>query len=148
MSTPNFLAGNRYRAYRKGPSDAEYRFICLADTKELTRTNEFEDATAPDCDDPTGIPNRKSVVKSRSWTARLSGKVDARRIQALVQDADSETPIPYQFLMDRPAAQGGGTFSGNVFVENLQIGSTNFGITTFSAQFRGDDALVWTPAAA
>lgn len=147
MTTPTLLPGNRFRAYR-GDSGASpnWAFICLATSVTLTLTNAFEDATVPDCDDPLKIPVRQSVMSSTSWGGRIAGQVDATRLAKLRADAASQTPIPYQFKVDQAAGNGGGTWTGNVFVESLEIGKNNNGIVSFTCQFRGDGPLTWADA--
>lgn len=148
MTTPDLLGGNRFRVLRSaGGSPETFTFVCIAQSKTLTQTNSFEDATVPDCDTPLAIPNRKSILSSRGWGGRLAGVADAKRFQDLQADANSESPHRYQFLIDKPAAQGGGTYTGAVFFENLELTSQNNGLVNFTAQFRGDDGLTWTPAA-
>lgn len=148
MSSPDLLAGNRFRVLRSaGGTPETFTFLCIAQTKTLTQTNTFEDATVPDCDTPLAIPNRKSILTSRGWSGRLAGVADAKRFQDLQADANAETPHRYQFLIDKTAAQGGGTYTGAVFFESLELTSQNNGLVNFTAQFRGDDALVWAAAA-
>ncbi|ACL56992.1 hypothetical protein [Methylobacterium nodulans] len=149
MTTPNLLPGNRFRAYRgDGTAQQNWAFICLATSITLTLTNAFEDATVPDCDDPLAIPVRKSIMSSTAWGGRIAGQVDATRLAKLRADAGSQTPIPYRFLVDQTAANGGGAWIGNVFVENLEITKNNNGIVSFTCQFRGDGPLTWTDATA
>lgn len=149
MSAPDLLGGNRFRAYRSlGGNPETFAFICIAQTKGLTRTNTFEDATVADCDAPLNIPARKSILASTGWSARLAGVVDAKRYRDLENDSLNEAPKRYQFLLDKPAAQGGGTYTGAVFYESLEITSQNNGLVNFTAQLRGDDALVWAAASA
>lgn len=148
MTSPNLLAGNRFRVLRSaGGSPETFTFVCIAQTKSLTQTNQYEDATVPDCDNPTAIPNRKSVVRSHEWGLSISGSVDPVRLKVLQTDVSSETPHRYQFLIDEPLAAGGGTYTGAVFFESLTVTSTNGGIVNFTATARGDDALVWADAA-
>lgn len=145
MSTPDLLPGNRFRAYR-GSGDTA-KFVCLATSQTLTITNAFEDATVADCDDPTEIPTRKSVKSSTSWGGRFAGSVAADHLPELRADVASETAVPYEFRIDRSKAGGGGKWSGDVHIENLEITKSNNGIVTFTAQFRGDGPLTWADAA-
>lgn len=149
MTTPTLLPGNRFRAYRGDSANPQnYAFICLATSITLTLTNAYEDATVPDCDDPLKIPVRQSVLGSTSWGGRIAGQVDAVRLAKLRADAGSQTPIPYKFLVDQTLANGGGAWTGNVFVESLEITKNNNGIVAFTCQIRGDGPLVWTDATA
>ncbi|RVU17500.1 phage tail tube protein [Methylobacterium oryzihabitans] len=149
MTTPTLLPGNRFRAYRgDGATPTNWAFLCLGTSVTLTLTNAFEDATVPDCDEPLKIPVRKSVLSSTSWGGRIAGQVDATRLAKLRADAESQTPVLYQFRVDQSAANGGGAWTGTVFVENLEIAKTNNGIVGFTCQFRGDGALAWADAAA
>lgn len=147
MTTPTLLPGNRFRAYRgETPTAPNWAFICLATSITLTLTNAFEDATVPDCDDPLKIPVRQSVLASTSWGGRIAGQVDAVRLAKLRADAGSTVPILYQFRVDQTAAAGGGAWTGNIFVENLEITKNNNGIVAFTCQLRGDGPLTWTDA--
>lgn len=148
MATPLLLPGNRFRAYRSsGGAPETFVFICIAQSITLTISNEFEDATVADCDTPLSVPWRKSVLRSKSWSGRVAGAMDPARFANFRTDADSETPVRYQFMMDRTNAQGGGTWTGGIFIENLEIGKQNNGLVNWTAQFRGDDAVAWATAA-
>src|SRR6478672_9008375 len=140
MAAPTLLPGNRFRLMREGTTPGTYVFVCIAQTKSLTKTNEFEDATVPDCSTPLSIPNRKSIVRSRQWSLSFSGICDASQFANIRADVDSETPHNYQLLVDKLLAAGGGTWSGAIFFESLVIASTNNGLVTFTATCRGDDA--------
>lgn len=148
MTSPALLPGNRFRAYRgNGAAPEVFAFLCIAQTKTITFTNEFEDATVPDCDTPLSTPARKSVLRSTSWGGSLAGVVDAKRFAVLEGDRKKVDPTNYQFLFDKPAADGGGTYTGPIFIESLQITSTNGGLVNFTMQFRGDGEVLWAPAA-
>jgi tail tube protein len=149
MTAPTLLPGNRFRLMRgNGASPEVFTFVCIAQTKGLTKTNEYEDATVPDCDNPTSIPNRKSIVRSHQWGLTFSGICDAKQFRVIDQDCDSETPINYQLLIDKPVAEGGGTWTGPIYFETLTVTSTNNGLVNFNATTRGDDKLTWLDAAA
>ncbi|MCJ2132451.1 phage tail tube protein [Methylobacterium sp. E-045] len=148
MTSPNLLPGNRFRANRgNGATPEVFTFLCIAQTKTITFTNEFEDATVADCDKPLSVPSRKSVLRSTAWGGSIAGIVDAKRFAVLETDRKSETPINYQFIFDKPAADGGGTYTGPIFIESLQVTSTNNGMVNFTMQFRGDGEVVWAVAA-
>ncbi|GJE51777.1 hypothetical protein GOFOIKOB_4839 [Methylobacterium tardum] len=93
-----------------------------------------------DCDDPTGIPDRKSVLTSRSWGGRIAGQADEFRA-----DATSDEAVPYRFRIDPKDGVGAGAWSGRVFVENFEITKANNGTVNFTSQFRGDGPLAWGP---
>ena len=147
MAEPALLPGNRFRAYRGSGSPLAYKFFCLGTSLTLTITNSYEDATVADCDDPTGIPDRKSILSSRSWGGRIAGSVAADHLGDLRADAASETPIPYQFRVDPRDGVDAGNWAGDVFVESLEIGKSNNGIVSFTCQFRGDGPLAWNDGA-
>jgi len=143
MAEPALLPGNRFRAYRGSGSPLVYHFVCLATSITLTLTNTYEDTTVADCDDPTGIPDRKSVVTSRSWGGRCAGQIAADHLDEFRADATSEVSIPYQFRVDPRDGVGAGNWTGKIFVENFEITKTNNGIVSFTNQFRGDGPLAW-----
>ncbi|MGX9981130.1 hypothetical protein [Methylobacterium fujisawaense] len=147
MAEPALLPGNRFRAYRGSGSPLAYAFVCLAQSITLTLTNSYEDATVADCDNPTAVPDRKSVLTSRSWGGRIAGQVAADHLDELRADAASEDPVPYQFRTDPKTGAGAGNWTGNVFVESLEITKSNNGIVSFTCQFRGDGPLVWAAGA-
>lgn len=144
MATPDLLPGNRFRAYRVTGSTA--KFVCLATALTLTKTNAFEDSTVGDCDDPLAVPDRTSFKTSKSWGGRFAGSIAADHLDEFQGDADSDEPVPYEFRVDRPAAGGGGKWTGNVHVENFELAKNNNGIVTFTVQFRGDGPLTWVAA--
>jgi len=145
MAEPTLLPGNRFRAYRGAGASAE--FVCLATSTTLTITNAYEDATVADCANPTAIPTRKSVKSSTSWGGRFAGSLAADHLDDFRADVASETAVPYEFRVDRTAAEGGGKWAGNVHIENFEITKNNNGIVSFTAQFRGDGPLTWADAA-
>lgn len=139
---PDLLPGNRFRLYRESDTVAgTYEFVCVATTITFNRTNSFEDTTVSDCDDPTAIPNRKSVKTSTAWNLNFSGNSDIKRIEKIEADYEAEGTHNYQLLLDKPAADGGRTYTGAVFVETFELAKQNNGLVTFSAQMRGDGAL-------
>lgn len=144
MAEPQLLPGNRFRAYRLVGGSP--KFVCLATAITLTQTNAFEDATVADCDDPLAIPDRKSVKTSKSWGGRFAGSMAADHLAEFQADNDAEDPVPYEFQVDRTALQGGGKWTGDIFVENFEVAKNNNGIVTFTVQFRGDGPLDWVSA--
>ena len=148
MVTPNLLAGNRFRLYRSaGGSPETFTFFCLATTLALTETNEYEDATAADCANPTAVMVRKSVLRSTQWGLTFSGIMDALLYAPLRADFAAQAPMRYQILVDQVLAAGGGTYTGAIWFESLARTKSNNGMVTFTATARGDDTLVWAPAA-
>ena len=147
MAAPTLLSGNRFRLY-KNTTGSTYVFVCLASTLSLTYTNDFEDATVPDCATPLSIPQRQSVLRSQGWSLSFSGSVDATQLTTLRADVASETAVKYQIQVDKLLAAGGGTWTGFIFFESLVVSKTNNGIVTFTATCRGDAALVWADALA
>jgi hypothetical protein len=148
MAEPVLLPGNRFRLYRSTGGDPEtFAFVCIASTTELVQSKDFEDATVPDCDTPTAPAVRKSMLRSKAWNLSFSGATDAKRFQDVQADYDSEDPVRYQIRIDRPAADGGGTYTGAVHIENLTMGTADRGMVRFSATARGDGELEWAVAA-
>lgn len=141
MASPDLVAGNLFRLYRETDTPGTYEFVCLAQTVRLTRTNEYEDATVPECDAPTSIPNRKSTLRSRAWGLSFSGSSDAKRLEKVETDFATQVGRKYQILVDKTALLGGKTYTGTVLFESLEIGKTNNGIVSFTATVRGEDAL-------
>jgi hypothetical protein len=146
MAEPDLLPGNRFRLYRESDSTpGQFEFVCVATTITFNRTNNFEDTTVADCDDPLAIPTRKSVKQSTAWNLNFSGNSDIKRIEGIEADYNAEGTHRYQLLLDKPAADGGRTYTGAVHVETFELAKTNNGLVTFSAQMRGDGALTTAP---
>jgi hypothetical protein len=155
MATPNLLAGNLFRLLRgDGASPEVFTFVCIANSaRGLTYTNEFEDATVPDCTVPTSIPSRKSVIRSTQWGITFSGIVDALLFAPIRTDAGigvtkPTAPRNYQFIVDKNLANGGGTYTGAIWFETVAQTETNNGFVSFTATCRGDGDIIWAPAAA
>ena len=145
MSTEAFLAGHRFRLYRRA-TGADV-FMCLAITKSLQRGNNYEETSAYNCDNPSELPWRKSVKTGRFWNLSFSGKLSAARLSLLQADVDSEDPVEYRLTVDPADGQGAGNWTGSIHFENLEIGSNENGMVTFAVTARGDDALAWNAAA-
>jgi hypothetical protein len=148
MTTPNILPGTRFRLYRSnGDSPETFTFVCIGTTINLSQKNDFEDATLPDCDNPTATPRRKSIKRSSSWYLSFSGSADAARYAQLRADYASEVAVRYQILLDPLAGDGGGTHEGGVWFENLELAKNNNGIVTYAVTARGEYELEWNDAA-
>lgn len=147
MADQDLLPGNRFRLYRRN-DQGTFDFVCLATTITFTRTAETADATTVDCDNPTAMPNERSVKTRLSWAINFSGKSDPKRIEPLEADFEAENSHPYQIVVDRSAARGGKTYEGNIHITQLEIGRPEQGMVTFSCQAKGDGALTRTAAAA
>lgn len=147
MTEPVLLPGNRFRLLREGATPGQYVFVCIANTVSFGRTKGFEDTTIPDCDTPTAIPNRKSVVSSRSWDISFSGTVDPVRFSNIEADFEAEAAHNYQLIFDRPLAGGGRTYTGPIHFESLNVSKTNNGLVNFTATARGDGAYVMASVA-
>lgn len=146
MAEPDLLPGNRFRLYRESDTmPGTFLFVCVATTITFNRTNSFEDTTVADCDDPTAIPNRKSVKTSVAWNLNFSGNSDIVRIEGIEADFEAEGTHRYQMLLDKPAADGGRTYTGATFVETFELSKSDNGLVKFSAQMRGDGELVRAP---
>lgn len=146
MSQTVPFGGKNLRVRRKNGS--AFDLICMASTKELMKTNEFDDATVIDCDNPDVTSTRRSIKKRKAWSMNISGTADGKGYATLDADCDAELPTTYQFEKALPAAQGGGIWQGDIWYENLSITSDENGIVKFKAQMRGDGALVFTAAQA
>lgn len=143
MAADNPLPGNRFNLYRRATgSDV---FVCQAVNLTLTQANEFEDATMPDCDNPTAIPTRKSTKRMTAWNVSFGGKGVAAHIQMLQDDYASESAVEYKIKAE-PAGGGGGAWVGDLHFENLEHGKSENGMVTVSVQARGDGELVYTAA--
>jgi hypothetical protein len=146
MSAPDILPGSKFRILRgNGGTPEAFAFVCLATTKTFRRTNDFEDVSLPDCDDPDATPWRKSKPRAKSWDLSMSGVVDVARFANIRADADADEPRNYQVMLGTEG-EGAGTYTGLIWFDNLEITSQDNGIVRFTANMRGDDELVWEAA--
>lgn len=148
MADQDLLPGNRFRLYRKGPGDADWKFVCLATTITFDRTANSEKIVVADCDNPTNLTHERVIKTSLAWSIAFSGKSDPKRIQFLEGDYESESSVAYQLVADRTAANGGQTYTGNAQIVKLTLGRPENGAVTFSAQADGDGPLTRAAAAA
>jgi hypothetical protein len=137
------LSGNRFNLYRIVNNLPV--FVCTAVNLTYTQTKEFDDATIPDCANPTAIPTRKSVVKQRSWAMNFGGKAVMAHYTDIQTDFDSEAAVPYRIVATPIDNNGGGQWNGNLHIESLEFGKNDNGIVTFSCQARGDGDCPFTP---
>ena len=142
MATAELLPGNRFRLYRKHDSGTTFDYVGLATTMSFTRTNSFEDATAPDLADPFVTPTRESALRSTMWDLTFSGRVDAKAFEVIEGDAEDEAPHTYQIQVDRTSAEGGKTYTGALWYEKLEMGTQDRGFVTFTATCRGEGPYV------
>ncbi|MGL3208689.1 hypothetical protein [Bradyrhizobium sp. BR 1433] len=138
------LSGNRFNLYRIVNNNPV--FVCAAVNLGLTETKQFDDATMPDCDNPTAIPTRKSVVKSKEWSLNFGGKAVMKHYTDLKTDKDSEAPVPYRIVANPIDNQGGGRWDGLLHFESLELTKNDNGIVTFTCQCRGDGDLTFLAA--
>ncbi|TDR94204.1 hypothetical protein [Enterovirga rhinocerotis] len=137
------LSGRNLEVRRK--NGAAWDLVCVASTKRLQKTNEFDDASVIDCDNPQAVPVRRSVKKMTAWTINISGTTGGSQMITLDADCDSETPITYRFVKVASLADGGGHWEGDVWFENLEFSTEENGIVKFTGQLRGEGPLDWTP---
>jgi hypothetical protein len=124
-----------------------YEFLCLATTIGFNRAKEFEDASTPDCDDPDAMIERRSIARMRSWGIKISGKLDAKRLEKLEADFNATVAKRYQLTTALTAAKGGKTYTGTAHLETLDINRAESALTTFEAALRGEGALTTAPVA-
>lgn len=144
MASDTPLSGTRFRLYRRAGGPAV--FVCLATTLSMTKSKEFDDATMPDCDDPTKIPTRKSVVKSRGWSLNFAGAFVAKHRAQVEADYDSDTPVEYEIRVDPADNDGAGSWIGDLHIETFEVGKSDNGRANITVQCRGEGELPWTDA--
>ena len=147
MADQDLLPGNRFRLYRKGAGDADWKFVCLATTITFDRTANSEKIVVADCDNPTNLTHERVIKTSLAWSIAFSGKSDPKRIQFLEGDYENENSVAYQLVADRPALQGGQTSTGNMQITKLTLTRSENGAVSFSATGDGDGVLTRAAAA-
>jgi len=147
MATPNFIPGRRMKISRSlGNSPETFQFLGIISTRTIKMSKAYAETTAPDDNNPTDVPNRKSVVTEKSWDATFAGKLDAAKLALFQADVDSEDPVRYKFELIPEVTGGGGYWIGAVHYENFEINGDFQGMVSFTISARGDDALTWTAA--
>ena len=141
MSDQALQPNSRFRLYRKGPGDADFKFVCLATTISFKRASSTEDVTVNNCDDPAALPHDRSTKTATSWAVDFSGKSDPLRIQAIEADYEATTPSLYQLISDVPLAQGGQTYTGTMHITDLTLSRPEKGSVAFTASGKGDGML-------
>jgi hypothetical protein len=145
----NFTGKDLIVRRRNGAQAAPYDMLAAAKSKTIQFVNNLGETTSHDVDDPESAPWRRSLVETRAWSMNLAGACDLKRLALLTADATTATtPSRYALQFQGSAANGAGTYEGDVWVENLQIQSQNMGIAEVTMQLRGDGAPVWTAAGA
>lgn len=139
MANDMLLSGNRFNLYRMVTGQAV--FVCLAANLGLTETKEMEETTRQECDDPTAIPSRQSVVKSLAWSLNFGGKASMAQYKLLRDDYKSETPVAYRIVAVPGDGIGAGQWDGDIHIESLEMSKSDNGIVSLSAQARGDGDL-------
>ena len=148
MSDQALQPGSRFRLYRKGPGDADFKFVCLATTISFKRSSSAEDATVNDCDNPANLPHERTTKTGTSWAIDFSGKSDPLRIQFIEADYEATDPSQYRIVSDVPAAQGGQTYTGAMHITDLTLSRPEKGSVAFSASGKGDGLLARAAATA
>lgn len=142
MASHDLIPGSKFRLLRESDTTpGTYEFICIATTTSFERGKEFEDATVPDCDAPDVAPDRRSVVKSRSWDVTFSGRADAARLVKIETDYESDATHKYQILIALTSGAGGRTYTGSAYMGPVTLGKSDNGMVTFSSSLRGDGKL-------
>lgn len=140
MASDTPLSGNRFNLYRMVNGSAV--FVCTAVNLGLTQKKDFDDATMPDCDNPTAIPTQKSVVKMTSWTLTFGGKAVMAHYADFKADYDSEAPVAYRIVAN-PVSGAGGQWDGYLHIEQLELQKSDNGIVNFNSTCRGDGDLTF-----
>lgn len=146
MATPVFLPGRRYLLKRW--NGTSYIFFGVVENKALKQQANYADTTAPDENNPTNVPTRKSIKTSTQWDVTFSGMMDSAKRATFQSDMDAEDPVKWAFEHKPENGVGAGYYSGNVFFESFEQSGETKGMTAFSVSARGDDALTWTDGAA
>ena len=145
MTDPDFLvplSGRRYRLYASnGDSPETFSLVCPVTSLDLQQSNEFDDLTTHDCNNPDEPSARVSDPRVRSWSASISGTVDATRMDILRSKIKAEDAPRWEFRIDLAGAAGGGSYFGAAWIENYSENHSNRGLVQFSATLRGEGDL-------
>lgn len=149
MAQPLLLQGQLIQIFLgDGATPVElFTFLCIASSKSLKREQQTEDHFEVDCASPDNLPTNVSYVKSHSWSLSVSGRVDAKKLQALEAWLDGN-PHNVQFKVSKTGANGGGIYQGAIILMNLNYDTSDNGIATFSAEMKGQGAYPTFTAAA
>lgn len=125
MATPRALTGPKFRLYRSdGTSNAnrfDNGFVCLAVNLGFKRTTQFEDITVNDCDSPTATAQQISTPRLLITEVNWSGTLDAKKIQPVEADWETQTLREWRLIFDETNANGGETHTGFAYIEELDV---------------------------
>lgn len=144
----NFTGKDMLVRRKNANQSAPYDLVASAKTKAIQFVNNLGETTSHNPADPSTAPWRTSLIESRAWTLNISGACDMTRLALLTADATTAiAPARYALEFHGSAANGGGTYEGDVWVENFQVQSQNMGVAEFTCQLRGDGPPIFTAAA-
>ena len=142
MAAPNVLGGNKFQVFVDDGASG-WDFLCVATSKALNQQLNFEENFLPDCADPDSIPNRTSRPTGRQWDVPVSGMLDpnSAAYKTLVAAYNAGTTVNIKVLED---VTGGTSFTGAVYVEQLNRSAQGGGLSSFTATLRGEGTLTMT----
>lgn len=126
------LPGNKfYLLVGDGATPTEaFTFLCPIRTITSSHGAEVEDDMIADCDDPTALLQRSSVVKALTWDIEGSGLCDPTKAGyiRLRTQYRAGAPVNLQLMKDLPGASGGekeqGSFVITKWDESISEGGT------------------------
>lgn len=147
MTAPNLT--NRFLLELGDGGDPEtFGFPCGAQTRSFTITNNLDEATVMDCDDP--LDTQAAIVRSlisSDTGASISGRVSKEYLSAWIAFAGQTTPKNVRATFDEAGADGGGYWTIPMFLQSFEISSEGQTTATFTASLVGAGARAWTAAA-
>lgn len=141
------LGGKQLMVKRKNSVTAAFDYICLINTKGLSKATRLDAYPGLDQDNPDTTPHDKYTKTGRSTRLTFSGIVDADKYSVLEDDEASESPVEYQLVINKAGADGGRTYQGFVYFESLEMSSSDHGTTKFSGALAFHGAPTVTAAA-
>lgn len=151
MAAHSPLPGTKFRLNRAPAGSSVYTLMCLALSEDFNEVTEFDDVTMPDCDTPANVPWQASIPKMQKAELSFSGVMDAVKFGTIRADRDASaagTPANYQIQFADTGANGGGAWTGQWHIENLQIRRQDAaGKVEFTCKLRSQGAITWAAAA-
>jgi hypothetical protein len=140
MATPNPLIGSKFRLYRSdGTANAnrfDNGFVCLATDLGYKRTTQFDDITVNDCDNPGAPAQQISTPRQLVTEIGWGGTVDAKRIQPIELDWETQTLREWRLLYDETAVKGGETHTVFGYIEELEVKKDKGGAANVSCKIK------------
>lgn len=126
-----------------------FSWPCGANSREVNFTNNYDETTVLDCDDPMGqIASIVRSLESQDMSASISGRLAKGEIFTMWRTwANSGDTKNIRIMIDESAANGGGYWTVPAVLTEFKLSSQGKTSVEFTASIVANGAPVWTDAA-